>query len=264
MKTLAVLAAAALAVATPALAGTAVSLKADTVSTDAVVTLGDLFDGAGAAASVPVANRTGASVVLNARAVQLAAARAGLDWANAEGFRTVVVHGDPVRPGGAAATDAAGPSPGPRTGAVAAPRGNVDVLTYARSLQAGEVLQPQDLVWGKAAAAPHDAPSDADAVIGLSAKRPLRAGAAVSARDVGRPQVIKVGEAVTVTFTSEGITLSLTGKALNGAAVGETLNVQNTSSKKTIQALVTGPGQAVVGPGADDLKAAIPSRYALR
>jgi flagella basal body P-ring formation protein FlgA len=255
MKALAVLAAAALAVAAPALAGTAVSLKADTVSTDAVVTLGDLFDGAGAAAGVPVAARTGASVVLNARAVQLAAARAGLDWANAEGFRTVVVHGDPVRPGGAAATGAARPP---------SPRGNVDVLTYARSLQVGEVVQPQDLVWGKAAAAPHDAPSDADAVIGLSAKRPLRAGAAVSARDVGRPQVIKVGEAVTVTFTSEGITLSLTGKALNAAAVGETLNVQNTSSKKTIQALVTGPGQAVVGPGADDLKAAIPSRYALR
>lgn len=258
MKALAVLAAAALAVAAPALAGTAVSLKPDTFSADAVVTLGDLFDGAGAAAGVPVASRTGASVVLNARAVQLAAARAGLDWANAEGFRTVVVHGDPVRPGGAAA------SRGATTGAAAAPRGNVDVLTYARSLQTGEVVQPQDLVWGKAAAAPHDAPSDADAVIGLAAKRPLRAGATVSARDVGRPQVIKVGEAVTVTYTSEGITLSLTGKAMNAAAVGETLNVQNTSSKKTIQALATGPGQAVVGPTADDLKAAIPSRYALR
>src|SRR5205085_1554675 len=137
------------------------------------------------------------------------------------------------------------------------------VLTYARSLQAGEVVQPQDLVWGKAAAAPADAPSDAEAVIGLAARRPLRAGAAVSARDVGRPQVIKPGEAVTVTYSADGISLSLTGKALNGAAVGETLNVQNTASKKTIQALVTGPGQAVIGPGADSLKAAIPSRYAL-
>ena len=255
MKALAVLAAAALATASPALAGTAVSLKADTVSADAVVTLGDLFDGAGAAANVPVASRTGASVVLNARAVQLAAARAGLEWANAEGLRTVVVHGDPVAP--RSANGAASPG-------ASAPHGNVDVLTYARSLKAGEIIQPQDLVWGKAAAAPADAFSDPEAVIGMAAKHALRDGAVVAARDVGRPQVIKSGEAVTVTFNSEGITLALTGKAMNGAGVGETLNVQNTASKKIIQALVTGPGQAVVGPGADSLKADVPSRYALR
>ena len=258
MRALAVLAAAALAAASPALAGTAVSLKADTVSADAVVTLGDLFDGAGAAANVPVASRTGASVVLNARAVQLAAARAGLEWANAEGLRTVVVHGDPVAPRSA---NAAAASPG---APASAPRGNVDVLTYARSLKSGEIIQPQDLVWGKAAAAPADAFSDPEAVIGMAAKHALRDGAVVAARDVGRPQVIKSGEAVTVTFNSEGITLALTGKAMNGAGVGDTLNVQNTASKKVIQALVIGPGQAVVGPGADSLKADVPSRYALR
>lgn len=251
MKALALLAAAVLAAASPALAGTAVTLKPDAASADAVVRLGDLFDGAGAAANVPVASRTGASVVLNARAVQIAAARAGLDWANAEGLRTVVVHGDPA--GGARTAAAAG-----------VPRGNVDVLTWARNLQAGEVVQPQDLVWGKVAAAPADAPSDADAVIGMAARRPLRAGAVVAQRDVSRPQVIKPGEMVTVVFSSDGVTLSLTGKALNAAAVGETLNVQNTASKKTIQAVVTGPGQAVVGPDAESLKAPVSSRYALR
>ncbi|HKR88427.1 MAG TPA: flagellar basal body P-ring formation chaperone FlgA [Phenylobacterium sp.] len=250
MKALALLAAVALAAGSPALAGTAVTLKADTASADAVVTLGDLFDGSGAAANVPVASRTGASVVLNARAVQIAAARAGLDWANAEGLRTVVVHGD-----------AAG---GTRAAAPSAPRGNIDVLTWARSLQAGEIVQPQDLVWGKAAAAPADAATDADQVIGMAAKRPLRAGAVVAGRDVGRPQVVKPGEMVTVTFSSGGITLSLSGKALNAAAVGETLNVQNTASKKTIQATVTGPGQAVVGPDAEALKAPLSARYALR
>jgi flagella basal body P-ring formation protein FlgA len=254
MKALGLLAAAALAAGSPALAGTAVTLKADAFSADRVGTLGDLFEGAGAAAGVPVAARTGASVVLNARAVQFAAARAGLDWANAEGFRTVVVHGDPSAP-------AAGPAGAP---ARLAPRGNVDVLTYARNLQSGEIVQPQDLVWGKAAAAPADAPSDADAVIGLAAKRPLRAGAAVAARDVGAAQVIKAGEAVTVTFASEGVSLSLQGKAMNAAGVGETLNVQNTNSKKTIQTVAVGPGQAVVGPAADTLKSAGPSRYALR
>lgn len=244
------LAAALLATAAPALAGTAVSLKPDTVSADVVVTLGDLFDGAGGSAGVPVAARRSASVVLNARAVQLAAARAGLDWANAEGLRTIVVSGAPSGP------HVAGP-------AVAAARGNVEVLTYARSLQAGELVGPADLIWAKAAVAPAGAPTDAEAVIGLAAKRPLRAGAAVAARDLGAAQVIKAGETVTITFASQGITLSLEGKAMQAASVGESFNVQNTASKKIIQAVAVGPGQAVVGPAAAGLKAA-PSRYALR
>ncbi|MDB5466059.1 MAG: flaD [Phenylobacterium sp.] len=241
--------AACLCFASPALASQAVTLKADTIDADGVVTLGDLFDGAGTAGRTPVAARTGASLVLNAQAVQLVARRAGLDWANAEGLKTIVVHGGPT----AAAATAAG-----------AQRGNIDVLTYARNLTAGDIVQPADVVWGKAAAAPSDAPSDPDAIIGLAAKRPLRAGAAVSARDVAAAQVIKAGETITVTFEAEGISLSLQGKALGAAGVGETLNVQNTASKRIIQAVVTGPGQAVVGPAANGMKSARSTRYALR
>ena len=248
MTRLLVIAAAALAMAGPALAGQPVVLKAATYDADGIVTLGDLFENAGSAARVPVASRTAASVVLNAQAVQAAARRAGLDWANAEGLKTIVVSGG-----------AAGPAaPG------AAARGNVDVLTYARSIAAGEVIAPEDLVWGKAAAAPSDSPRDPDAMIGLSARRPLRAGAAALAHDVSAPQIIKAGEIITVTFEADGIALSLQGKALTAAGVGETLNVENTQSKKTIQALVTGPGQAVVGPAAGDLKAARSTRLATR
>jgi flagella basal body P-ring formation protein FlgA len=42
------------------------------------------------------------------------------------------------------------------------------------------------------------------------------------------------------------------------------LAVQNTVSKKVVQTLVTGPGQAVVGPQADELKSARSLRYAVR
>src|SRR5579864_6113720 len=235
MRALAILAAA-LLVATPALAGQAVSLKADTADADGIVTLGDLFDGAGPAAGVPVAAREGATVALDAAAVQRIAHRAGLEWAHADGLRTIVVHAGPALP------------------SAAAPRGNVEVLTYVRSLSAGEIVQPADVVWAKAAAAPSDAPSDAEAVIGQAAKRPLRAGAVVQARDVGSAQVIKPGDVVTVSYEFEGVSLALQGKAMGSAGVGETLAVQNTVSKKVVQTLVTGPGQAVVGPKADDLK----------
>jgi len=239
---------AALAFAAPALAATPVTLKADAVDADGVVTLGDIFAGAGAAGSVPVASRTGNSVMLSAAAVRGAAARAGLDWANAEGLRQIVVRG--------------GATAGPAGGVAA--RGNVDVLTWARSISAGELVQPQDLVWGKAAMAPADAPNDPDAVVGLAARRALRAGAAVASRDVSAPMVVKANEIVTLVYDNQGVSLALQAKALSGGAVGETINVQNVTSKKTVAAVVTGPGQAAVGPGAEQLKLARSSRYALR
>ncbi|MFC3070765.1 flagellar basal body P-ring formation chaperone FlgA [Phenylobacterium soli] len=234
-----------------ALAGQAVRLKANTFDADGVVTLSDLFDGAGAAGRVAVATRTGASVVLNARVVQQVAARAGLDWDNAEGLKTIVVAGGAVQPAGSVA-------------AAAARAGNVDVLTYARNIAAGEIVAPEDLVWGRAAAAPSDSPRDPDAIIGQAARRPLRAGAAALAHDVSAPQIIKAGEIITVSFQADGISLSLQGKALAGGGLGETLNVENTASKKVIQAVVSGPGQAVVGPAADEMKSARSTRFASR
>lgn len=231
--------------ASPALAGS-VSLKADVADSDGKVTLGDLFDGAGGASGVLVASRTGPSVVLDAQAVQGLARRAGLDWGNPQGLRRIVVRG------GASETPS---SP---------QRGNVEVLTWARSLNAGDVIQPQDMTWAKVAGAPSDAPHDADSVIGMAAKRPLREGSVVALRDVVAQQVIKAGDTVQVTWSDGGISLTLQAKALANAAVGQSFNVQNPASKKVIEAVATAPGQAVTGPDAQRLKAAGSSQYAAR
>lgn len=246
MRALALAAIAALSFAAPAFAGP-VTLRADVSDADGRVTLGDLFEGAGGASSILVANRAGPSVVLDAQAVQMMARRAGLQWDNPQGFRRIVVRG----------------GSGVAAGPVAA-RGNVDVLTYARSLSAGEIVQPTDLVWAKAASAPADAPRDADRVIGLAAKRPLREGAVVSGRDVSAPQVIKAGETVTVTWSDGLVTLTMQGKAMKAAAAGETFTLQNPTSKKVIEAIATGPGEAAAGPQAQALKSAAASQFAAR
>lgn len=262
MKVLALLLAA-FAVASPALAGAPVTLKADASDADGIVTLGEIFDGAGAAGRTPVASRTGASVMLNAQAVRLAAARAGLDWANAEGLRQIVVRN--AAPTGGAPTGGAPTGRTPTGSATpAAARGNVEVLTWARNITAGEMVQPQDLIWGKAALAPADAPSDPDVMVGQIARRALRSGAAIAAHDVSAVQAVKANEVVTLTFEGDGVSLALQAKALTGGAVGETISVQNVSSKKTIQALVIGPGQAAVGPAAEQLKLSRSTRIAAR
>ncbi len=223
-----------LAFAAPALAGTPVTLNAHLVDATGHVTLGELFDDAGPARDVLVAERTGPSVVLDAFAVQAFARRYGLDWDNPRGISRIIVHSDLVGPGGGQ---------------------NREILTYTHSLAAGQIVQASDIVWAKAAGAPTDAPSGADAVIGMAARRPLREGDPVLAHDVTPPLVIKAGETVDVTYADDSIVLTLQAKALANAAVGDTLNVMNTASKKQIEVMATGPDQAVVGPEAQRLKA---------
>ncbi|WP_454715092.1 flagellar basal body P-ring formation chaperone FlgA [Caulobacter segnis] len=241
----------------PAFAGTPVSLRMDTTDADGRITLGDLFDGvSGPAANMVVAARMGPTAVLDAGQVQVSARRAGFDWTNGNGIRRII-----VREG----LDNGGVSAGAGGASASAARGNVEVLAYARSMMAGEIVQPQDLIYVKMAGAPVDAPRDSDAVIGLAAKRPLREGAAVSLRDVAAAQVIKSGDLITITYDEGGISLSLQGKAMASAATGDAFAVQNTLSKKIIQAVATGPGSAAVGPQARSLQArSQPVRFAAR
>jgi flagellar basal body P-ring formation protein FlgA len=225
------------ALAAPALAATSVTLRPDISDADGQITLGELFDGAGAASGVRVGLRSGPSVVLDAAQVQVAARRAGLDWSNERGLRRIIVRE------GAAASSAA-----------PAARGGVEVLTWARSMNTGEVVQPSDLVWTKLAGAPADAPRDSDAVVGMEVRRPLRAGAAAALRDISAPVVIKQGDMIAVTWSEGGVNVTLQAKAMGAAAVGQMFSAQNLTSKKVIQAVAQGPGQAAVGPQAAALR----------
>jgi len=232
--------------ASPALGGP-VSLRVNPVDEDGRVTLGDVFDGAGSAANVVIASRAGPSVVFEAGQLQGLALRSGLQWTNPQGLRRVVVRQGAVAP--AAASSA---SPASATATAARPGATAEVLTYARSLSAGDIVQPEDVSWATVQAhlVPSGAPQDAEQVIGLSAKRALRAGAAVAARDLASPQVIARNDMVEVAFVSGGVRLTVTGRATRNASIGEAVPILNLTSNRTIDAVATGPGQAVTGPAA--------------
>ena len=223
----------------PAWAGS-IQLRQDIVASNGRVTLGDLFAEAGPAAGVVVARvQPGQTAVLDATQVQIVARSNGVDWGNLAGLRRITVQ-------------AAAPEPRPEPKAVRGPQ----VLTYTHSLNTGDIVQPQDLAWSREAVAGFDAPRDPDAVIGMAVRRPLREGDAVSLRDVSAPAVIKKDDVISVTFAMNGLSLTLQAKALTDAAAGQSLSVMNPASRKILQAVATGPGQAVVGPEADQLKAA--------
>ncbi len=240
----------ALAVPAPATAGSRVELQPQPTSHGSTVTLGDLFAGAdGAVARIVVARvqAPGLQTVLDADGVQARARSAGLDWSNARGLHQIIVASapgdDPPR------SEAASRRHGPRSRAAQA-------LVYARNLMAGEIVGAADLQWSSEAVAASDSPADPSAVVGKAARWALRAGAPVETRELDNPKVVRRSEMIDVAFQDDGVTLVLQAKALSDAAVGDAVEVMNTQSKKVIEAVVSGPGQAVVGPQAEAIKAA--------
>jgi flagella basal body P-ring formation protein FlgA len=229
-----------LASAVPAFANP-VELRPQLAAAAGRVTLGDLFEDAGPAAEVVVASggAVGGSLIIDAGRAQAIAAANGLEWANTQGMRRLIVQ-----------IAAAAPS--------RAARGRpAEVLAFARDFRAGETIQPEDLVWTAAPAfVPADAPRDPRAVIGQAPRRPMRAGAPVALGDLSTPLAIRKDDVVQVIYSAGGIRLVLEARALGSASVGESIDVVNPVSKKTIQATASGPDQAVVGPEAERLKAA--------
>jgi len=230
-----------------ALAAESAALRSDVTSSGATITLSDLFGIGGSVGEVMVGHGApaGLDAVLDAGEVQRIAHMHGVEWDNPSGLRRIIVHSQ----GGH----------GPPTGAVTAASGRmIDALTYARNIGAGEIVQASDITYGQipAFSAPQDMPSDAEAIIGKMAKRPLRAGSPAANRDVSAAQVIKRGDTLQVVYRDGGVSLTLQGEAESAAAVGEPVAVLNTASKKVIQAIAVGPDQAVVGPDADQFRQA--------
>ena len=130
----------------PAHADQPVSLRTALADENGQVTLGDLFDGAGDAGL-----RGGRHRARPARAwcwtpaaVQMFARAHGLDWDNPTGIRRLIVQPGAVR---SERSDASAIT-------VTAPSTHaIQVLTYARDINTGEIVQPDDLLWSRTAAA---------------------------------------------------------------------------------------------------------------
>lgn len=67
-------------------------------------------------------------------------------------------------------------------------------------------------------------------------------------RGVAADAAVRRGESVTLVYQAPGLSLTMRARALEDAAVGESVRLLNTSSNRTVDAVVTGPGAARANP----------------
>lgn len=123
-----------------------------------------------------------------------------------------------------------------------------DATMVVRPLARGDVLRASDIVTERRPKSEMaaDAVADAQAAIGQAAKRALRPGLPLRQGDLMRPELVQRNEPVMILYRVPGLSLTLRGKALDTGAEGDIVNVMNIQSKRTVQGVVSGPGQVTV------------------
>ena len=115
----------------------------------------------------------------------------------------------------------------------------------------GQIIRAADVNWidiptGRLA---QNVAAASEQIIGLSARRGLKAGVPVITADLEHPQIVAKGALVTMTVVTSNLTLSAIGRSQEAGSLGDTIRLVNPSSSKVIQATVTGPNEARVNVG---------------
>ena len=89
--------------------------------------------------------------------------------------------------------------------------------------------------------------SDPSQLVGLETRVNLYPNRPIMMHDVGAPRVVDRNDLVTLTFAQSGLTISVEGRALGAAGLGESVRVMNLASRTVVVGQVDGPGNVSVG-----------------
>ncbi len=131
-------------------------------------------------------------------------------------------------------------------------RGRVDfvarVPVASRAIRKGQEITNADIKWRELSLRllGSDTAEHLEQLVGLAAKRNLRQNQPIKRSDLRTPIMIAKGAMVTIILRSGGISLSSAGRALQDGSLGESIQIMNMQSKRTLEASVTGPDRVSV------------------
>lgn len=118
-----------------------------------------------------------------------------------------------------------------------------------RLVSAGETIGPDDIEWQpvQLARLANNSLTDAQQVIGHMTKRPLKAGQVLRSSDLVMAPVVRKNDLVRLVVQTGQMTLSLQGKVLQDAAIGQTVRVLNVTSNRQLSGTVVDAGTVAIG-----------------
>jgi len=124
----------------------------------------------------------------------------------------------------------------------------VEAAVVTRALARGDLVKHSDISIEQRPRSEFasDPPASVSGVVGLAARTSVRAGQGLRNSDLMKPEVVKKNEMVLLHYEVPGIVLTMRGQALDSGSEGDTVNVLNVQSKRTIQGTITGPGRIAV------------------
>ncbi|HEY4345108.1 MAG TPA: flagellar basal body P-ring formation chaperone FlgA [Parvibaculum sp.] len=303
-------------------AASAADLRPSTMVSGDTVTLGDLFNDAGTAAKVIVADAPapGTALDISVSRISLIARRNGLAWRNTTSLTHVTVSrtGIAVPEAEVSANiasaiaaqtpsllstaklqiDYAGGTPNVQVGENAAPTAKVeqiafnqrtgnfdallrapandlsaplrrvsgraypitDVPVLARDVTPGDIVHASDIQWIKLPSTriSNNIITTEAGLVGMSPRYPVRTGEPLRTSDLQPPVVVVKGATVDMNYVVGALTLLARGRALQAGAVGDTIDIVNPRSNRTVQGVIQGPNMvridAMTAPHITDLK----------
>ncbi|MEH2509952.1 flagella basal body P-ring formation protein FlgA [Nitrobacteraceae bacterium AZCC 1564] len=123
----------------------------------------------------------------------------------------------------------------------------VEATILTRSVDRNDILKASDLVIERRPKAEVGTDLAArERAIGMQVRKQIRAGQAIKAIDIGKPDLVTRDQSVTLIYEAPGIYLTGRGKAVDSGTQGDVVNVTNLQSKRIVQGTVVGPGQVAV------------------
>ena len=116
----------------------------------------------------------------------------------------------------------------------------LQIPVLSRTVAPGDVIQLGDIDWQSLRldrVAPN-AITDPKQLVGMTARRPLRAGHTLRLTDVSMAATIKKNAAVTLSVQTDNMSLTTPGRALEDGALGQPIRVVNTTSNKQLTGIV--------------------------
>jgi len=124
----------------------------------------------------------------------------------------------------------------------------VEAAIAMRPITRGDIVQQSDISVERRPKSEFasEPPASLSGIVGLAARSNVRAGQGLRSSDLMKPEVVKKNEMVLLHYEVPGIVLTMRGQALESGTEGDTVNVLNIQSKRTIQGVITGTGRVTI------------------